>query len=66
MTGRDVVTDAELARLRAELTPPDADPWLRVPWQLSLARALRAADRQNKPLVVVEYIGVRVASEFGG
>ena len=53
MTGRGVVTDAELARLRAELPRPDADPWLRVPWQLSLARALRAAVRQNKPLVVV-------------
>ena len=53
LTGRDVVTDAEFVRLRAELAPDDADLWLQVPWHLSLTRALRAAVQENKLLAVV-------------
>ena len=53
MTANDPVTDAEFARLRLELAPHDADTWLQVPWHLSLAKALRVAARENKPLAMV-------------
>jgi len=57
MTSRDVATDAELAMLRAELTPHGADSWLQVPWHLSLAQALRTAARESKLLAMVARSG---------
>lgn len=57
MTSTDVVTDAELAMLRAELTPHGADSWLQVPWHLSLVQALRTAARENKLLAMIARSG---------
>ena len=53
MTGEDIVTDAEFARLRAELAPHDDDSWRQIPWQVSLAQALHVAARENKLLAMV-------------
>jgi hypothetical protein len=53
MTGSDTITDAEFARLRGELAPDGADAWQHVPWQISLAQAVRVAARTERLLVMV-------------
>ena len=53
MTDSDLVTDGEFAKLRLELQPHAADSWLRVPWHISLAQAVRVAARENKPLAMI-------------
>ena len=53
MRGNDTITDAEFANLRAELAPDDADAWQQVPWQTSLAQAVRVAAREKRLLVMV-------------
>ena len=53
MTGSDIITDAEFASLRAELAPYSADAWQHVPWQISLAQAVRVAARENRLLAMV-------------
>jgi hypothetical protein len=53
MTDTDLLTDDQFAELRAELAPHAEDAWLRVPWHISLAKAVRVAERENKLLAMV-------------
>ena len=53
MTGSDIITDAEFAKLRVELAPDAADSWRQIPWHVSLAQALSVAGRENKLLAMV-------------
>jgi hypothetical protein len=53
MTEADLLTDAQFAKLRAELAPHGEDAWLRVPWHISLVKAVRVAARENKLLAMV-------------
>ena len=53
MTDTDLLTDAQFAELRAELAPHGVDAWLRVPWQVSLTKAVRIAVRENRLLAMV-------------
>jgi len=56
MTPKDPITDAEFARLCLELEPHGPDAWLQVPWQVSLAQAVRAAVRENKLLANADHM----------
>ena len=53
MTGSDTITEAEFASLLAELAPDSADAWQRVPWQISLAQAVRVAAREKRLIAMV-------------
>lgn len=53
MTRSDTITDAEFASLRAELAPDGTDAWQHVPWQISLAQAVRVAAREKRLLAMV-------------
>ena len=53
MTGGDIITDEEFMRLRTELSADSAGSWLRIPWQVSLTQAMRAAAEQNKLVAMI-------------
>jgi hypothetical protein len=53
MTVTDLLTDDQFAELRAELAPHGDDAWQRVPWHISLAKAVRVAARENKLIAMV-------------
>ena len=43
--------DAEFKRLHAELQLGD-EPWLTIPWKISVLNAQRAAAKENKPIFI--------------
>jgi len=46
----DGLTVAEFEKLHRELQPPKDEPWLAVPWKLSLLDARDLAVEQKKPI----------------
>lgn len=45
------LTDAEFKRLHAELQPGD-EPWLTIPWKISVLNAQRTAAQEDKPIFI--------------
>ena len=45
------LTDAEFKRLHAELQPGD-EPWLTIPWKISVLNAQRTAAKEDKPIFI--------------
>ncbi len=48
----DQLTDEEFRRLHRELQPSPNEPWLTIPWKISLLDAQQAAARENKPIFI--------------
>ena len=48
----DHLTDEEFRRLHRELQPSPNEPWLTIPWKISLLDAQQAAATQKKPIFI--------------
>ena len=44
--------EPEFKRLHAELQPPKDEPWMAIPWKVSLLEARELAAREQKPLFI--------------
>lgn len=51
ITSAAELSDAEFKRLHAELQPGD-EPWLTIPWKISVLNAQQAAAKENKPIFI--------------
>lgn len=45
------LSDEDFERLHAELQPGD-EPWLTIPWKISVLNAQQAAAKENKPIFI--------------
>lgn len=45
------LSDADFERLHKELQPGD-EPWLTIPWKISVLNAQQAAVKENKPIFI--------------
>ena len=48
----NVLTEARFEELHQQLRPSPEEPWLTIPWKLSVLDAQRIAAEQNKPIFI--------------
>ena len=48
----DVLTETRFEELHQQLRPSPGEPWLTIPWKLSVLDAQRIAAEQNKPIFI--------------
>ena len=48
----EVLTEARFKELHRQLRPSSEEPWLTIPWKLSVLDAQRIAAKQNKPIFI--------------
>lgn len=52
ITSAGELTDAKFKELHKQLRPAKDEPWLTIPWRISLLEAQKAAAKQGKPIFI--------------